>query len=686
MLTREISIRADGATVTTSGDLVVRMAFASEQAVQRWFGIEILEVSEQAIRLQRLNDGAALLYNHNWNDLRGVHEPGTARVENDKVLRGDVRITSATQAGRDTIELVRSGVLTKASIGYQIHKVIEVTKSRHGGQAVERPIDGAAFEDALARCEAAGTRSRGVFTRELDARIGARIDRADDDEPVYRIIDWEPLENSLVTVPADRTVGVGRSGISATIQSQPATSADSGGHMTQQAAAAGASAEQSQQQQQQQQQQQNQGAGDASVVDQNTREQLERRRGIALTRLAADNGIEHSVVETWIERGLTATQAGEEVLRILEERGRNPARSPAALGMSRAETQQYSLLRAIRAANEGNWGKAGLELEAHQEIQKRLGTLPDPKKFYVPLEVQARAMPDQIYADLLARMMGKRALDVATPASAGYLVGTNNQGFIEMLRNRAVVFRMGARRLGGLVGNVTVPRQTGAATAQWLDGEADELTETLQVLSQLSLAPKTVGAYTEISRQLMLQSSPDVESMVMADLAAVTALAVDKAALEGTGADGQPTGISATSGIGAVTGTSLAYAGILEFQTDVASANVTPARGGYATTPAVAALLKQRVKFSGTASPLWEGNIWDGEIEGFPAMSSNQLAAATMVFGDWESLVVAEWGVLEIEINPFANFQAGITGVRAMYSVDVGVRRAAAFSRASSIT
>jgi hypothetical protein len=57
-----------------------------------------------------------------------------------------------------------------------------------------------------------------------------------------------------------------------------------------------------------------------------------------------------------------------------------------------------------------------------------------------------------------------------------------------------------------------------------------------------------------------------------------------------------------------------------------------------------------------------------------------------MYFGDWAKMVVAEWGVLEVETHPFANFPAGIIGVRAMYSVDVGVRYPAAFSRADSIS
>ena len=110
-----------------------------------------------------------------------------------------------------------------------------------------------------------------------------------------------------------------------------------------------------------------------------------------------------------------------------------------------------------------------------------------------------------------------------------------------------------------------------------------------------------------------------------------------------------------------------------------------PAAGGYVTTHAVAASLIQAVKYASTASPIWEGNVWDGAVQGFPAMGTNQMAAASMLFGDWSSVVVGEWGVLEIEVNPYANFQAAIMGVRAIVSMDCGLRYPAAFSLATSI-
>ena len=172
----------------------------------------------------------------------------------------------------------------------------------------------------------------------------------------------------------------------------------------------------------------------------------------------------------------------------------------------------------------------------------------------------------------------------------------------------------------------------------------------------------------------------------MSDLAAQTALAVDAAVLAGAGGSGEPQGIIGLSGVGTFTGTSLDYAALLNAQADVAAANALTETCGYVFTPAVAALLMARVKYSNTASPLWDGNMLEATCAGFKGMSSNQVPSAKGIFGDWQQVIVGEWGILQVEVNPYANFAAGIMGVRAMYSVDVGVRYAAAFSTTSSIT
>lgn len=644
-MTREVVFNGTAGESVDTGDYIVRLAFASEIPYERWWGIEILDCSVSSVRLARINDGAPVLYNHNWDELRGTHIRNSATCDADKVVRADVKLTSATEDGRETIGLVKSEILTKVSVGYQIHAVIEQTTTKDG-RTIERQLDGRAFEGALERfAKQTGGRDVAAFRRSLDKEFG-EFERAEDQPTVYRVIDWEPYENSLVTIPADNSVGVGRSA-----EAPPtSTPIQEKQEMSQQEIAVTDPV-------------------DIIKVQNETRNQEQKRASDIIA--IGEQFLQYDGVGKMAQ---DAVRSGESVeifrAKVMDKISSAPAPS-ADLGLSAKEQKRYSLMRAILALTERDWSKAGFEKECHEAIMKRAGLQQAANNgFYVPYEVQ------------------KRDMTAATANAGGYLVATDNlaTSFIDLLRNRSVLVAMGARMLTGLVGNVTIPKQTGAGTAYWLANEATSITEGQQTLGQLALTPKNVGAYTEISRQLMLQSDPSIDALVMDDLAKVLALAIDLAGINGSGSGGQPTGIIGTSGIGSVTGTTLGYAGIVEFQTDVAGSNALAANCGYVTTPAVAGLLKQRQRFSSTDTPLWQGNILDGEIEGFKAMSSLQVPSANMLFGDFSQVIIGEWGMLEIALNPYANFAAAISGIRAIQTVDIGVRIPGAFSLATSIT
>jgi len=567
----------------------IELAFSSEAPVERLWGIEILGHAENEMDRGWIGGGTApLLLDHNPREQVGVVESVT--LGEDRKARAVVRFGRSARA-EEVMRDVADGIRTNVSVGYELLDI-----------------------------------------REEPAKKG---------EPqTYRAVRWRPLEVSLVSIPADMTVGVGREA-PASVLPQPKTQESAGMEPEVKEAPAAR-------------------ANDDGAEARRQKEIMD----LATLANVRDMGIEAvlkgDTVELFRGKVLLARQGEAKPLGV----------APAQLDMTPKEVARYSVFRAMRAAAENDWKDAGLELEAHRELSKRFGAGQGKRSFYVPLDVQ------------------KRDLVAATPSAGGNLVATDNISFIDILRARSVAMRMGAMRMTGLVGNVTVPRQTGAATAAWLANEGAGVSESDQTFSQMALSPKNVAAYTEISRQLMMQSSPSAEMIVMNDLAAVVALAVDSAAIQGTGLTGQPTGIISTSGIGSVTGTSIAYAGILEFQTDVMAANalINPATSGYVCTPAVAALLAIRQRFASTDTPLWEGGLMDGRVAGFAAMSSTQMPASRVLFGDWSQLVIAEWGALELDVNPYANFPAGITGVRAFYTVDVGVRYAASFSYSTAIT
>lgn len=633
----ERSVPAEDMRLVKSDDGFTRLTFScsSETPVARYYGDEILSHESNAIRVDRIKRGAVpFLFNHDPADPVGMVT--SHRIENRRLVV-DVKMFKTARAAE--VEQMIDGGMRNVSLKYRIHAVSEDVKKQR-----------------------------------------------------FTMTDWEPYEVSAEPIPADPTVGVGRSAtsdqfefrsviapespeqISETVATQvaapvdvtpaqPATIGDRSMPDVNEAAA-GSSAERTAPRVEAGQQHEHPNAV-----------QMEKDRKSAIETLVKANKLDKRYEDHWIRSGLSLNQVAEDILGILEERGRSNPQSVAKLGLTQSETQQFSLRRAILANADNDWSKAGFELECSRAIAQRLNKTQDPKKFYVPFEVLGREVPT-----------GKRDLTTSVPGAAGYLVGTDNVGFIEVLRNRSVAFRMGARRLSGLQGNVTIPRQSGTGTAYWLGTESTAPTESNQAFVQLAMTPKTVAAYTEVSRNLMMQSSPSAEGIVTDDLGKTVAVAADLAVLNGSGASGQPLGIIGTTGIGTVSGTSFTKAGILEFQTDVAASNVEPVRGGYVTTPAVAGLASSRVEFSGSQKEIWVGNIWDGVMAGFPAMSSNQMPTGTMLFGDWQEVVVAEWGVLEVEVNPYANFAAGILGIRAMYSLDVGVRRPFAFSYGAAMT
>lgn len=631
-LTREISV--DSRTVD--------MACSSEEPYARWWGVEILDHSPGAIDLSRLADGRhPLLLNHETDDQIGVIESVT--LGGDRVLRARARFSKAVEAD-EIFQDVVDGIRSLVSIGYCIDELQEERTAADGTVEIRK----LSFDEFQTEMRARHGEAFDYLKRASDAQAAVA-----DSQPVFRVTRWQPFEVSIVAIPADATVGVGRSA--------GAASPDSPSSAATPAAPAITPAPQPPQE--------NRTMNAPAVIDAQADQKVAAAEITRIAKQYADYGAE-SLALDYIAQGKSVEEFQSALLEK-RETVRKLAASSGDLGMSGKEVQRYSVLRAIRALVDKDFKHAGFERECHEAILKRAGVTEAPNNgIYVPVEVQ------------------KRDMTSAGASGSQYLVATDNLAgsFIDLLRNRALIARLGATLLPGLQGNVTIPKQTAAGTAYWLSNEATAITEGQPTIGQLALTPKNIGAYTEISRTLMLQNSPAADALVMNDIAKVIGIGIDLAAFEGSGASGQPTGISNTAGIGSVAGTTLGIAGIVEFQTDVAGSNALAANCAYVTTPSVAGLLAQRQRFSSTDTPLWEGNILDGKVMGFAAASTLQITAASMIFGDFSQVVIGEWGMLEIALNPYANFAAAISGIRGIQTVDVAVRVAGAFSRATSIT
>jgi HK97 family phage major capsid protein/HK97 family phage prohead protease len=625
--------RFDRASAKTA-ERTVDMSFSSELAVERWYGMEVLSHDAAAVDLERLSSGRAnLLVNHDPADWVGVIE--SARIDaKDKVGRATVRFGSSARA-TEVFNDVRDGILSSVSVGY----------------------------------------------RRMDMKL-TRTSEEDGDE--YTVTRWTPFEVSLVTIPADETVGVGRSGDEAKFRRVAAENSAALAEATRQTAAeahriqpAAAAAHKEHVMTPEEQ-----AAADAAAKNKLGAVEAEKQRREAIIKLSKSYKIDARVEARWIEDGTRLEEVAEDLLKVMEERGRAKPLDATRLGLTARETQNYSLFRALRAMHFGAKQpqfieQAAFEIECSNAVGKRIGR--QSSNLLVPAEVLTRPMPEEVM---------KRAMATTPGAKGGYLVSVTNMGFIDILRNRSVAMAMGARQLSGLEGNVTFPRQTGKVTVTWQGGEGTSVTAADQALGQLSMTPKTCIAITDVSEQLLRQATPSAEAFIMADLAADVAIdGVDNAVINGAGG-AQPLGIKNTTGI--TTGqdsASATYAKILAFVSTAGGANAIRGNPGFVTNTAGAAKLMQVQRFTSTDTPVWTGNMLDGNLVGFNAMSSEQLASGNLIFGSWDEVVIGDWGVLELSTdNGGTRFNQAQIGVRALWMVDVLVRYPQAFVLSTNLS
>jgi len=230
---------------------------------------------------------------------------------------------------------------------------------------------------------------------------------------------------------------------------------------------------------------------------------------------------------------------------------------------------------------------------------------------------------------------------------------------------------------------VGLVRQTGATTAYWFNSESAGITAASNpTIDQVSLSPKTVGAYSDISRSLLKQSTPAAEQLVRNDLAAVIGLGIDLAALKGTADNGQPRGITLTSGINSdnwTTPSTPTWAELVAMETAVDRANALDGNFVYVMGAALRGACKTTVKATGQLGWLMGD---DGRINGYNVISSNQLGTGECIFGRFADLIIGMWGGLDLQVNPYieALEKAGAIRVTALQDVDVAVRRPKSFT------
>lgn len=592
------------------------LAFASETPYERWWGIEILDITGDSMRMERLQGGANLLCDHDWRDVVGIIE--SVSIGADRVARAVVRFGKSARA-EEVWQDVVDGIRKNVSVGYLVHEAVMV-----------------------------------------EMRDGVET---------YRVTDWEPFEVSLVSVPADTSVGVGRSA-DPEIRIAAPTQAGSEGMepvapVMVKAATTPPASDPSAPAEPIEEIRKETPMPEATLVEQ-------RNHAAEITRIAATIPGGAELAMKAIQEGQTVEQFQAEAIRALSTK---PVPT-ADIGMAQRDVQRYSLMRAINAlANPGDavaQRAAAFERECSEAVSAKMGKA--ARGFFVPAEIQ------------------RRDLNVATASAGGNLVATDllTGSFIDVLRNAMVIDRLGARMLTGLVGNIAIPKMAGAATAYWV-AESGAPTESQQTLAQVAMSPKTVGAFTDISRRLLLQSSMDVEGMVQTDLATVLGLAVQQAAISGSGSSNQPSGIltQVTASVaGGTDGAAPTWANIIELETDVSVANADVGTLAYLTNAKVRGKLKGASKVSGQNGFIWDDG--DFPLNGYAAGVTNAVPSnltkgagtnlSAIIFGDFSSLVIGLWGSLDLMVDPYSQSTSGTVRVVALQDVDIALRHVESFA------
>ena len=361
--------------------------------------------------------------------------------------------------------------------------------------------------------------------------------------------------------------------------------------------------------------------------------------------------------------GLEAQEARAQFLDDAERRSLGAAADKPLTALHR----EVNVMDVIRAQMEGR-SLSGAALESHQESERRTGR--KAQGVFVPMAaLESRA--------------------VNTTATAPELVATNGrpQDYIEPFRNALLARRLGVRVLSGLTGNVSIPKFATGNSAGWVAENAALTESAAMTFDTVTLTPKHAGGLTQMSRQLIQQSSPDIESLVRADLSFMLAQAIDSALILGGGAN-EPTGVLAAVGIQTASLSTLSWANVLAMLQKLDIANTSAAN--------IVASMKVKAKLQGTLKAAGiAGYLMDsGRVADLPVYFTNQVpekagapATGRLIAGDWSQVMLGIWSEIDILVNPFAEtaYSKGNVLLRAMATLDIAVRHPEAFVVADDI-
>jgi HK97 family phage major capsid protein/HK97 family phage prohead protease len=302
------------------------------------------------------------------------------------------------------------------------------------------------------------------------------------------------------------------------------------------------------------------------------------------------------------------------------------------ININTMKEQRFSLLKAIRNVAENRQLDNVTAAVCNEGLKEmRAAGLSTVGQLYIPT-METRA----------AVSVASEGVDV---------VATDLYDIIEPLRAKNVLVQAGAKFYTGLTNNAQIPVMTGS-NVNWA-GETAAATDGNVLFNNVTLTPKRLTAYVDISKMLLAQDSIGVENAIRQDLINAINSKLENTIL-GKGAK------SATTPAGIFNGKTPTkvtdFEGLVGLEAKVEEANVL---GGisYIASPSARASFRNMMKGSrGTAQLAYT----DGTLDGTPVYSTSNVEAKTFVVGDFSNLAIGSWGGLDIVVD---NYTQAVNGM-----------------------
>jgi HK97 family phage major capsid protein len=406
----------------------------------------------------------------------------------------------------------------------------------------------------------------------------------------------------------------------------------------------------------------------------------ENREALTTEERTAFDGFQTRIGE--LKSQLAVAEAHEENVRSFG------ANAPSVFegGASRGEQKEkeniqkrFSISRALRLAHPGQ-KLDGIEKEVHEmgvAENRSAGVSLDSEgsSFSLPVSFLSRATQQTVSQD--------------AGEYGGQLVQNNAPVIVDPFRPKLFLEELGATFLTGLQGG-DVPLIVASDFAMEFLAEGASVNVQKKKFVGPSLSPKRAAGAVDISNRLIMQSSPDVENLVMNGLRQGFTQLLESSAINGPGGVA-PTGLLNLVGVLAsstVASASATRALVLELQALIESNDATEKSLGYLMSPKLKAILKQVKADAGSGIFIFQDNMLDG----YKAVATSLVPALNagvnfpLIYGDFSQMTIGQWGAINIRVNPYSADVADSVRLTLNTHADMQVANPKAFAKNTFLT